>query len=454
MKILVIEDDADLREVIGFYIESEIGTEVAYAGSVREAKEMFLRSMNYSAIVCDYALGDGTAEDVFRALTERKSSVPFVLCSAYDPASLPLFKDAKIGGFVLKSEIFEKLKGTLETIFESTHSPPSTGLDDSEYCRIQTQTVLRLGILNCDLYLRLQPGKFIRVLRQDDVIETSDLPRFDKKSVDYLYVRTQDRAALLKKLTEDLLDKTATESPSEETVYQISTGALEMIGEMTRRYGFSAEVQDATRASVALAVKNIQNNEILAGLFGKVMVDPEQYLPSHSVALAYLCCGVASRMGWKSDAIFYKLTLAAFLHDLLLSSNELAEIQTLAELKTRLEGKPQELEEYLRHPQECARLVHSMKDVPLDVDVIIAQHHERPDGSGFPGHINHVKISPLSAVFILAHELFQFQYASPTKTVLSQEIIQFLHQLPEEYHHGYFKNVLKAVLDSVSLSLS
>jgi HD-GYP domain-containing protein (c-di-GMP phosphodiesterase class II) len=457
MKLLIVEDEQDLRDVIGFYLESELGAEVSYASSVAEAKQVFSEPGLFSAVVCDFALGDGTAEDVYRYLLSKNSEVPFILCGVYHPDTYPIFKENKIHGFVMKSEIFEKLKGTLNSVLANMPAPLKSG-GKSEYCRIRTETILKLGLLGCDLFLQLPHDRFVRVLREGDLFEAEDLKRFDDKSVKYLYVQAKDRDGLLEKMTRDLLQlaslkssaKSSEKSSARKSVFDASTSALEVVAELTQRFGFTPAVQRLTDANVSLVVANIQKNEMLADLFSKLMVDPDSYIASHSVALAYLNCGIASLMGWKSDMTFYKLTLASFLHDILVESEELAEIQTLSTLNARAEEfTPEQVRDYLKHPQLCADLLRKMKDIPIDVDFIILQHHERPDGTGFPGHLNHLKISPLAAVFVLAHELLEFHYKTRDPQD-SAEVVNFLNGLPDEYSQGYFKNLMKALVDSVS----
>ena len=47
-------------------------------------------------------------------------------------------------------------------------------------------------------------------------------------------------------------------------------------------------------------------------------------------------------------------------------------------------------------------------EIPPDVSVIIEQHHERPDGNGFPNGINFKRISVFSSIFIVAHDFVKY----------------------------------------------
>ena len=66
-------------------------------------------------------------------------------------------------------------------------------------------------------------------------------------------------------------------------------------------------------------------------------------------------------------------------------NQQLAKIGTLQELRKR-EGEftEKEVKSYKTHPAVAAEIAKGIDEVPPDVDTIIMQHHERPDGKGFP----------------------------------------------------------------------
>jgi CheY-like chemotaxis protein len=357
LKILIIEKEEDLRDVIGFYLESELGAQLEFAESVSSANQVLTTSSGISCVVCDYAFTDGTAEDVIRNLRKSQSKIPFILYGAYHPLNYPTFKDHHVDGFVSKWELFEKLKGAVEAVMSDVKEAREK-VEPTDYCRIRTKTVLKLGALNCDFYLKLPQNRYVRILREGDMFETQDFDRFNDMKVDYLYIKSKDRAFFLQKLAQDLLKLSVLKAESTEAVFAVASSTLEVIAELIQRFGFSEEVQVVAKANVTLAVSNIRKNPDLAPLLNNLMLNKDTYLPSHSVVLAYVCCGIASLMGWKSDMTFYKLTLASFLHDILLTNNELAMIQTLPELDlARPKFTEEEIRGYLNHPVACAQLL-------------------------------------------------------------------------------------------------
>ena len=85
-------------------------------------------------------------------------------------------------------------------------------------------------------------------------------------------------------------------------------------------------------------------------------------------------------MGWESDTTFHKLTLAAFFHDITISKPELAEFETMEQANKI--GSRTDFLEVKGHPMAAAEVLRKFREIPPDVDVIVAQHHERPNGKG------------------------------------------------------------------------
>ena len=72
-----------------------------------------------------------------------------------------------------------------------------------------------------------------------------------------------------------------------------------------------------------------------------------------------------------------------------------------------------------------------------DVSLIIRQHHEWPDGSGFPAHLKENQISALSAVFIICHSFLEVYFHSDQDPI---KIINNIRRtLPEKTSSKFLK---------------
>src|SRR5690606_8713205 len=120
----------------------------------------------------------------------------------------------------------------------------------------------------------------------------------------------------------------------------------------------------------------------------------------------FIGIAISSKLEWKTDHTNRKLILAALFHDITIKNQEIAKIPSLEVLKSSefvISFSEEDRKNYEAHPIEAANLVKEFAEIPPDVDRVILEHHELPDGTGFPRRLNHQRINPLSAVFILSH---------------------------------------------------
>lgn len=127
----------------------------------------------------------------------------------------------------------------------------------------------------------------------------------------------------------------------------------------------------------------------------------------HNLIIAHVACALASQMGWNSEQTYQKIATAALLHDMALPRLDQDEEVWLMGVggEKMSENLDQEMKSFLQHPIECSEMVRRHKSIAPDTDKIILEHHELPDGLGFPRGLSAHQISPLGAVFIFSHAI-------------------------------------------------
>ena len=94
----------------------------------------------------------------------------------------------------------------------------------------------------------------------------------------------------------------------------------------------------------------------------------------------------------------------------------------------------------------CAAIARSVEEIPPDVDVIISQHHELPDGTGFPRGLNYQRITPLSTVFIVAHDLVRhLMLVDPQTGFSAKDVEEWFLRSQNKFQLGNFKKVMAAI---------
>ena len=440
MKILIADQQEELRDLIGLHVGLHYSVEVLQAEGVHDARKKIRENPELVCVISGYRFRDGVGSEIFQELEQSKLSTTFVLCSSYSPAQDERLKAAKVL-YIPKPWITENLKLVLDGVLGPwAKSAPKT--EDENHCGIRLSTLLKYGMITHDLWLRLSPDHFVKVFREDDFFDITDLGRFEAKKIDFLYIRNEDGKQFVEKLSKTVGALLAAKDLPQKTAFQVSSDALEFAAELNSKMGLTPEAQKLIHSSVELAIHSMQRTPELGSLLKLLGQKAETYFSSHSVALAYISCGLASLLGWSSETCFQRLTLASFFHDITLGDSELTRFQTLAQLRDS--GRTLDATEssnLLLHPEQAAALLGKLEQVPPDTHLIVLQHHERPDGSGFPKRLAHTQIAPLSCVFILSHELLSYFFENEK----SATIPDFLAALPPDFQNGNFKRLLQVL---------
>ncbi|MDH4120396.1 MAG: DUF3391 domain-containing protein [Deltaproteobacteria bacterium] len=150
------------------------------------------------------------------------------------------------------------------------------------------------------------------------------------------------------------------------------------------RGGHPPALKSAQAAVDRMAASILRNKDALASVVALKSFDENVYL--HSVRVCVLSLAFASHldMNWKE---IKTVGMGALLHDIGKMRLAPALVAKAGPLDT------QEYADYKRHSLEGAKLLDDSQDLTRDVLAIILQHHERPDGSGFPRGLSAGEIS-------------------------------------------------------------
>jgi hypothetical protein len=112
-----------------------------------------------------------------------------------------------------------------------------------------------------------------------------------------------------------------------------------------------------------------------------------------------------------------------------------------------IEERSPEIVRYRLHPLHAAQTAQTIDVLPPDVDQIILQHHEAPDGSGFPRGLTANRIHFLAAVFIIGEDLVHFL---DDGEALETSLKDFLTWGEVRYQSGNFKKIFDGIKTKVT----
>jgi|GEM_PF-2934710 len=445
-KILLLEDEPELLELISDAVSSYLpGAEVVGVERLGEAKELIIAATPpFDLLITDQNVPDGKGHELFLLIEEEKLSTRFALCSSDHPEDIPALRGQALFRAIQKPNIARQLEDLLIKLKAELGEEPLDG--GGIYVPIRTRSLLKTQPLPCDVFVRIGSEKFVKLLNAGTFFEGEDLNRYLKKNLELLFIEECQRTSFFRCLTQTVLATLGAESTPESELLAAMSDSISIAADSLSSMGFSQETEAIAKKFTSAAVNVISKNPRVHELLAKARYSAGSYLEEHSVLLSFISVSFASCLPWSNDAIFLKLSLAAFLHDLHLPSSNLAMAAELNTGTSRLSAD--ELELILNHPVAAAGIARQMTGIPPDVDSLILEHHERPDGSGFPGKLNALIISPLSALFIISHDysrecLLRNVHLSPVEFLKTNEL---------QYSHGSFRQILQDLLKHLQTS--
>lgn len=436
MNVLLFHSNKDSKEMIGFCLESQMGLTIKKASDFKEAIDFLLDEDSIDLIITSQ---EEEIDKLFKYLLSTSTQLPLILVGDKNSSLPQAFPEIKVLAELRNNEVPEKLIAVIRENFNDINKVSQ----DDEYCRISTELLLRVVPLKGDVYIRLSSVKFVKFFRSGAQFTQEDFEKFlHKKKINYLYIKKSESQEFVNKFKEDLAKLASQAHGDNPELIKTVSEVQELIQELSSRVGFTEEVIEITRSNVTLALKAIGSSPKISKTLANSQLKNKNYISSHSVLLANISCSIAAHMNWPSNTTFHKLVLASLFHDIVFQDSDLAKIKDNTELEEKKSKLTEDQYNLIKsHPLSCADIVKTLTEIPGDVDFLVLQHHERPDGSGFPKGLRSHQIPPLSALFIVAHDILN-EVITKGENFKMEE---FLISNEKTYESGSFKKIWKAL---------
>jgi HD-GYP domain-containing protein (c-di-GMP phosphodiesterase class II) len=425
MKVLVLEQTAELAELIGLYLSSISSAEVTATekldvamAKLKEGTEVFIFSQHF--------LKPGLNEAYIECV-QNHADIVRVLIGDHEEAGCHLLQANNLVHEIkemTKASFWRKISG------RAAEMP----LPLSPYL------VYRLGVCPADLFLKLGDNNWVKLFHAGNPFGEEEQRKFETKGVKEFYVLPEDVQRTLGHF-EDLLS--ALKSTTDTTLI---ADANEFIWFALKENGFREEIQRVAQVAIQQSLVAIRKDPDLKMFLERIFRPEHQWMVRHNMILAHVACAIAQKLGWTSEQTYFKIVTAAILHDLALPRHDMDEDVWLvsAQGEKLREGMDPELKAFIQHPIEGSQIIRRNKLIAPDTDKILLEHHELPDGSGFPRGLSGPQISPLGAVFILAHAFSTVLLQTGGPTEWSMKVV--LEKLrPDFWQTAHFKKAWQAL---------
>jgi response regulator RpfG family c-di-GMP phosphodiesterase len=203
------------------------------------------------------------------------------------------------------------------------------------------------------------------------------------------------------------------------------------------------------QAKVTNILDQINKNSRVRDLFKNLKMNHsnESYSNKHIGLIINISSAISIEFSWNTDKTLEKFVYAAYLHNMSLQNKDnllhINDFNQLEKMKTELSSQDYQL--VYQHPNIAADIIQEIDEIPSDVAQIVRQHHESPKENGFPNKVGTSKISPLSSIFIVSHDLAERIIQSNEWN--TNELDRFLKDFKLRYRGVHFHKVQQALID-------
>jgi HD-GYP domain-containing protein (c-di-GMP phosphodiesterase class II) len=267
----------------------------------------------------------------------------------------------------------------------------------TDFVEINVSVLKRIaGVLPFDVFIRRGEESFTKLFSKGDSADADRLTGYEtKKGVEFYFVHQDDyRQYLL--YVEQVANSLFSNKQAD------TNEVVEVVKEMANLTMLELTVnKHVDSRSVAYAVTTIKGCIDVLANDPKAMFKVFRLLRQHPYSIKHaLTCSVfslllAKSMKLKSEKTLTTLGLGSLLHDIGMSM-----LTFDPEAKDELTSE--ERKELYQHPELGKRMVDSIKGVSPEVQMIIMQHHEQPNGRGYPNGLHDKQIYYLAKIVAIA----------------------------------------------------
>ena len=452
-KILIVEDEESVADVMEMYIETEFDNEIIFAKSGNEAIEILKKDHDIVLVLSDYTMEDGNGRVLYRFLKESSLDPAFILVCAednIDPADMPefmeLFENRSELPFLTKpfnkEELVKIVSDFLKTKIE---------LLSESYSPISADRFLIFKEMPVQAFMKMTGlGKYLPVFNKGAEVHEEDFKKYIDKGIQYLFIKKEEYEEFIKvsnehlglKLGVEASDSEENKSKLEEQVF-LQFHSIEGIHRALRDLGIKETTIELADRFYKTILSNLKRSPKMASILGK-LVTKKNYLYQLGILTSYLSVAILEKTEINNNENSERLVTASICQDISLDNTELAKIVDI-ENQSFKDLPFDTKEQVLTHPIRSAQLLVDQGIFSSETANIIREHHERPDGTGFPRNLDSSNLGELSCIFIIAHH---FSHRLLTEPLSADTLGSINNELKEKFSQGNFEKPYEGFIQS------
>ena len=271
----------------------------------------------------------------------------------------------------------------------------------------------RKSMLDCDIYVRQGSDKAMTLYRKkSQALDSEDLDRLSKRGINELYVSRGDQETHRRSMAREICQD-ATRPPSER--YNILREISKASFDAAYHSGDVDQVVDVVNDLGAQLADVLNDKDIvLSELFSLMDHDDDTY--SHSVNVATYAMLLAKYLGINDDTRLCSIMIGGLFHDLGKRHIDLGVLNKPGKLDAA------ERRHIEQHPALGFKDLLPRGELTWGQLMMVYQHHERYDGTGYPVGLPGSEIHGLARIAAVADVFHALTSVRPYRTPMTTDV--------------------------------
>lgn len=257
------------------------------------------------------------------------------------------------------------------------------------------------------LYLFIN-NHFVLYRKKNTELDAETLRKLELKRCKYLFIEEDERHEYEKFLK----DKASDEKKDKELQQALKSPLGKIRSEINRKFTEELEAQPIEKAidniskiasaSAKALVEELSKKPPSAELLAK-LTKHDYGLYGHVINVSTICIHVAQKLGYLQERFLEYLGTAALLHDI-------GKLRIDPSLISKSPGDFTEQEKKIlrKHPNLGNDLLLSVYNMPGEIRLMVQQHHEHNDGSGYPNGLSGNRIYEPTKILTIVNTFEHF----------------------------------------------
>ncbi len=433
-KGILVDDRIAFRSLFSLNLNLYVAVEVTSVPDHREAIQLLKESKDYDILVVRNAIArDDTSNIIAQYIDKYELNIPMVV----------LGKNLTLDRTIIQVDEVPTVKDVVKNVAKLTGvtARQMAEYQVPEYYPIDIEYFDFIENFPCKIFNRIRNPQDVKSFVHEELFDDGakiDKSKFDnlkKDGITRFYVESTKRLNFVNGMNSQVVHKLNDLNISAEEKMDLTNEAMDIVGHRVKEMGLTKDVIQISEASISALndiakkkfkkAKGKDSRNKLKNLLSELLSADVSFRYKHCQLITYLIHHVIDNLEWGNNEHKEKLVYVAFFHDIILTTDEQAQIQSDEEM-IELGLTSEEQIVVKMHALTASTLVREFPKLPLGVDAIIKQHHGSKTGVGL-SRIDR-PLSPLAAAFMVVEELacYIIMQEENGLTLQSEKIIPFI----------------------------